>query len=110
MIGQKKPEPLYSTLSHVSELSDRIDDFIVGLADRLDNLQEADNAGDLKEANRLAEELANEGVVLGFEPLADFAAAVVTACERADAETVHERLRALTEVVQRVRLGHRGAA
>ena len=105
-----RPEPILSEFADDPTLDGRIDAFVVGLAERNDLIQDADGQGDLKQAGVLAANLVLEAAALGFPPLADAARAVQGACAAEDPERVHACVVELTQVVQRVRLGYRGAS
>ncbi len=104
-----KRTPLFSTRANDPDLLDSLDDFVLGLGERIDALQDAEIASDLARMGVLAGELRGAAADHGYEPLADCAADVKTACANGDAEAAHKGLLELTEIAQRVRLGHRGA-
>ncbi len=105
--GQRTP--IYSTRADDPELAPALDGFVVGLMERVDRLQDADSQDDLKDLAALASALVVEASALGFESLATCAAAVEAAGRGGDSDGAREALLALTEIAQRVRLGHRGA-
>lgn len=107
-MGQR-PEPIRSELALDPDMEERIDAFIFGLGERIDMIQEADRAGDLKTGARRLRELAREAGEVGFPQLEEAARAAARCGEDGDAARTHERIVAVTEMVQRVRLGHRGA-
>ncbi len=105
-----KRTPLLSTRANDPDVQDSLDAFVVGLGERIDALQDAEIASDLPRMGVLAGELRDAAADHGYELLADCAAGVRTACASGNAEVAHKGLLELTEITQRVRLGHRGAA
>lgn len=101
--------PIYSLLVDDEGLA-RLDAFVVELGERIDLIQEAELAGQLEEAAKRAAELAGEALALGLPPLAEAAEQVVASCRAAEAARAHADIVELTDVVTRVRLGHRGGA
>jgi len=101
--------PIHSLLGDDQSL-ERLDPFIVSLGERIDAIQDAEGRGHLEEAAKTALELASEAVELAIPPLALAAERVAVICRLDDRPRVHEAIVALTDVVRRVRLGHRGAA
>ncbi len=101
--------PLYSARAEDPALSDAIDRFVLGLAEAVDHLQDAHGAGDTPGLDRLARELAAEADALGYAPLARLAQAVASSAAQEKHEEARCGLVELTEIAQRVRLGHRGA-
>jgi hypothetical protein len=108
-MGRRGRKPIRSALAHDPDIEERLDAFIVGLGERIDLIQEAEQAGDLKASAQRARELAREAERLGFPPLADAALHAAASCEEENTAAAHARIVKLTDVVQRVRLGHRGA-
>ena len=86
-----------------------VDEFVVAVAERVDHLQDADSKGDLGELRRLAGQLVVDARGAGFDLVADVATAVESACLDRAHKPAHDGVVALTELAQRVRLGHRGA-
>ena len=109
MADASKRTPLFSTRANHPGVQDTLDDFVMSLGERIDALQDAEIASDLPRMGVLAGELRGAAADHGYEPLADCAAGVRTACASGDAEVAHKGLLELTEIAQRVRLGHRGA-
>ncbi len=107
----ERPErtPIYSTRADDAELAEALDGFVVGLMERIDRLQDAHAQDDLKDLASLASALVVEAGTLGYASLATDAAAVEAAGRAADPDAARDALVILTEVAQRVRLGHRGA-
>lgn len=104
-----RPQPLYSSLVDDPLCSEAIDEFVIGVAERIDHLQDADSKGDLRELSQLASQLVVDARSAGYDSLADIAAAVEAACEERASRRAHEGVVELTDLTLRVRLGHRGA-
>lgn len=99
--------PIHSLLVNDEDLAE-LDRFVVALGERIDTIQEADSQGRWDEVAKYAEELVHDATRMGLPPLAE-AAERLTACAlRGDPVRAHEEVVALTDVVLRVRLGHRG--
>jgi hypothetical protein len=105
----ERPLPLYSKLIDDPACSEAIDEFVVGVAERVDHLQDADSKGDLVELERLASELALDARSAGFDLLADVARSVQAACREGSKKPAHDGVVAVTDLACRIRLGHRGA-
>jgi hypothetical protein len=99
--------PIHSLLVDDEALV-RLDGFVVGLGERIDAIQDAEQSGALEEAAKTALELAGDARAMGLPPLAEAASLVALSCERGDTTRAHADIVALTDVVTRVRLGHRG--
>jgi len=106
--GDRIP-PVLSTRADDPEAAEALDAFVVGLAERIDGLQDTEASGDLASLADACRVLVAESAGLGYEPLAASASAVERACRAGDPGEAHKCLVELTEVSQRVRLGHRGA-
>jgi hypothetical protein len=104
-----RPGPIFSRLVDDPAFGEAIDEFVVGVAERVDHLQDADSKGDVGELRRLAAQLVVDARAAGFDLLADVAAAVESACLDRAPKPAHDGVVALTELARRVRLGHRGA-
>ena len=102
-------KPIYSTLVDELEYRDSIDEFVIGLAERIDRLQDAERAGDTVELSDLARFLGYDASKLGFDLIASVANGAESACHSGENELLHEQLLELTELAQRVRRGHRGS-
>jgi hypothetical protein len=101
--------PIHSLLVQ-DEALERLDAFVVALGERIDGIQEADRAGQWDEAGKYALELAADADQMGLPPLAEAAERVATSCRAGDGGRAHADIVELTDVVRRVRLGHRGGA
>ena len=87
----------------------RLDGFVVGLGESIDAIQDSEHGGQLEEAAKRAADLARDARSFGLPPLAIAAEQVVASCRGTDRARIHADIVALTDVVRRVRLGHRGA-
>jgi len=101
--------PILSSRSDASEIADEIEAFIVSLAERVDDLQDAEFKGDLHDLAGQARRLGTIANDLGFELLAATASDVERCCVTDSLDQVRETLIDLTEIAKRVRAGHRGA-
>jgi len=104
-----RPGPIFSRLLEDPAYGEAIDEFVVGVAERVDHLQDADSKGDVGELRRLASQLGVDARAAGFDLLADVAGAIESACLDRAYKPAHDGVVALTELARRVRLGHRGA-
>ena len=101
--------PIRPLLSDDESLA-RLDAFVVSLGESIDAIQDAEHAGQLENAAKRAADLARNAASLGLPPLANAAEQVVAACRSAMALDARDAIVVLTEVVRRVRLGHRGSS
>jgi HPt (histidine-containing phosphotransfer) domain-containing protein len=106
---EQKP-PIRSTQEDVIELADDINRFVIGLSEQIDSIQDAELTNDYRQMADLAGTLARDAERLGYPALAQMARTVASAAEDAKPEAVQEANFELTELAQRVRRGHRGAA
>jgi hypothetical protein len=102
--------PIFSTRADDPDLGEAIERFVVGLAERIDALQDAEGRGDLKLVASLVEPLGSEAEANGFGPFAVCAARLESACAAGRDDAAHRALVELTEIALRIRLGHRGAS
>jgi hypothetical protein len=105
-----RPTPIHSTRSDDVDLLDAVSDFVVGLAERVDLLQDAESAGDFEELRALSVRLAEEAAQYGYPALSEAAGRIRGACDEAKADQAQQALVDLTDIARRIRLGHRGAA
>ncbi len=103
-------KPIYSSRSEDASVDDAVDRFVICLAERIDTLQDAEADGDLAQLAALTGELIVEADTAGFGAFASTAEALEAACFGDEAKAAHERLLDLTEIAQRIRLGHKGVA
>jgi hypothetical protein len=104
-----RPRPIYSSFADDPAYTHRIDAFVLRVAERIDNLQDADIRGDLEALARLASDLGRDARAVGYEALARGAAVVEAACLADEAKEAHAGIVELTAIARLVRLGHRGA-
>jgi hypothetical protein len=102
-------KPILSSRSEEPEAASQIESFIVGLAERVDDLQDAEFKGDLEELSSMARTLGTTALDLGFDLLAASASDLERCCLSDSVEQVRETLIDLTEIAKRIRMGHRGA-
>ena len=101
-------KPIYSSHGGDPSTSADIDRFVIGLAERIDRLQDAEATGEISQLASLAGELSAGAAAAGFGPLASVAASLEAACAGGDSKDARERLLELTQIAQRVRLGYNG--
>lgn len=106
----KKDTPIYSAHDDKCEARDEISDFVIGLAERVDLLQDAEVDTSLEPLRALAAALASDSERLGFDLLADIARQVSDACAKQVPDPAQNSMIELTDIARRIRLGHRGAA
>ncbi len=106
---ERKP-PIRSTQEDIAELAEEIDRFVIGLGERIDAIQDAELAQCGGELASLARQLAGDADRLGYPAMAECARATAMAAEDSKTETARETIVELTDLAQRVRRGHRGAA
>ena len=102
--------PIRSTQEDVVELADAIDRFVIGLAERIDAIQDAEIARKTSEVAELARTLSSEADRLGYPGMAVSAKGVAMAAEDDVDDELQETIVELTELARRIRQGHRGAA
>ena len=106
---ERKP-PIRSTQEDVVELAEDIDRFVISLAERIDQIQDAELAQKSGEVAALARTLSRDADRLGYPGMAMSAKGVALAAEDSQMDELQETVIELTEMAQRVRQGHRGAA
>lgn len=106
---ERKP-PIRSTHEDIAELADALDRFVIGLADGVDAIQDAELAGDFSIVPKLARSMASDAERLGYPAMAVGARNVALAAEDGKADTLQDAIVELTDLAMRVRQGHRGAA
>ncbi len=110
MGDSSETQPLFSSFADDPALGGAIHEFVLGLAERIDALQDAYSRRDFKDLARLAGGLASHAVAAGFEPVASCASRIETTSLAQELEPSYRALVELTDLVRRARLGHRGAA
>lgn len=106
---ERKP-PIRSTQEDVAELAEDLDRFVIGLAERVDAIQDAEMARSWPDVALIARTLGNDAERLGYPAMAQNAKNVAMAAEDAKVEVLQEAVIDLTDLAQRIRRGHRGAA
>lgn len=104
------PKPIYSSRAGDPSIDEAVDRFVIGLGERVDQLQDTESEGALKKLAEFAGTLADEAEETGYGTLANAAHALESACLDRDSKLAREATIELTEITQRVRLGHKGAA
>jgi hypothetical protein len=102
-------KPIYT--SHVNDpaIRDAVDRFVIGLAERIDHLQDAEASRDFQLVAELAQTLMAEADQAGYGTLAGTAKSLGVATSQQEPRQIRLNLLELTEIVHRVRLGHKGA-
>jgi hypothetical protein len=106
----KRPTPILSTHADDPELRDAIDQFVIGLAERVDAVQDALCASDLGLLEGSSRLLGEDAGRLGYEALAVAARGTAAASAEGKADLAEDGVVEITQLAQRIRLGHRGAA
>jgi hypothetical protein len=101
--------PIFSRLEEAPEHRDAIDQFVVGLAERVDLLQDVECERDLERLGGLARELADISCAVGYPALTEAAERICRAAADDKPDEAEQALIEVTALSQRVRLGHRGA-
>jgi HPt (histidine-containing phosphotransfer) domain-containing protein len=102
-------KPILSSRSDELGAAEQIEGFVVGLAERVDDLQDAEFKGDMKELATMAHTLGTAAMELGFDLLAASASDLERCCLSDSVEQVRETLIDLTEIAKQIRMGHRGS-
>ena len=102
-------KPIHSSRSDEPGAAEQIEGFVIDLAERVDDLQDAEFKGDLKELATMANALGAAALELGFDLLAASASDLERCCLSDSVEQVRETLIDLTEIATHVRKGHRGS-
>jgi hypothetical protein len=110
MDPQWPQKPIFSSYAADPELEEQIAAFVIQMGERIDLLQDVEAEGDLALLRDLSEKFAADSRELGYEPLAEAAGRVVTACLERSPEGAHKHLADLTEISQGVRRGHSSSA
>jgi HPt (histidine-containing phosphotransfer) domain-containing protein len=102
--------PIFSTCEDDPSKGEAIHQFVIGLAEQVDTLQDAELEGDDDGLAKLADTLGKTASDLGYEPLAQISQVVATACREGKIEDAQAAMVELTLISSRVRRGHRGSA
>ncbi|MCA9509136.1 MAG: hypothetical protein R3E88_19515 [Myxococcota bacterium] len=106
----KPSPPIYSDFDEDLSMRDVVESFVIGLAERVDGLQDGEMAGDFGAISRAAGELAAAAREAGYPSIVDAAERVATASAARAGDEARKAIVELTELAQRVRRGSRGAA
>jgi methylphosphotriester-DNA--protein-cysteine methyltransferase len=102
--------PILSRLAEDPAEGEAVDAFVVGLAERVDALQDCEVRGAMDALSESLASLSEAAVKAGFDSLARVADAAQQACGAGDADATRNGLIELTDTARRIRMGHRGAA
>lgn len=102
--------PIFSSRANDPEYAEAIEAFVVGLAERIDDLQDAQARGDADLLATIARRLVVDAERLGYSYLAACAGQIEAAAQGENAEAARKSVVEATQVAQRIRLGHRGAS
>ncbi len=105
-----KQVPIYSSRDDDPELQDEISEFVIGLAEEIDRLQDTEANGELEYLDELSHHLEQRAQSYGYESLAAVVLSVRQACSERKPESARQALVELTDIGQRIRRGHRGSA
>jgi hypothetical protein len=108
MVQEKSP-PIYSTLEDDPSHSDAIDRFVIGLAENVDQIQDAELDADLRRLGELATRLGARADKLGYRPMAEIATILANACRDKKMEDAQAATVILTDISGCIRRGHRGS-
>jgi len=103
-------KPIYSVHEDDPGLQEPINDFVIALAERVDRLQDLHSCGQFARLGELSAELADEAERLGYPLLGTVARTAADASLEGKSEASEEALMEMTELAQRIRQAHRGAA
>ena len=103
-------KPIHSALAGDPDVDERIETFVVGLGEAVDQCQDLEAQADYAGLGQRARQLAADARELGYEPLAECVERMSVACGEANPEAVYKAVADLTDVAQRVRRGHRTCA
>jgi len=109
-MGDSSDDPILSRLADDPAEGEAIDAFVVGLAERVDTLQDCEARGALAPLSESVAALAADADKVGFDSLARVALSIRDACRAHAGDAARKGLVELTETARRIRLGHRGAA
>jgi len=106
----KLSPPIYSELDEDLAMRDVVETFIIGLAEIVDGLQDAESSGDFAAIDGAVDVLLTGARSAGYPALVMAAERISIASAARDGEDVRKGIVELTELAQRVRRGSRGAA
>ena len=102
--------PIYSQFDDDLSMREKVETFVVGLAEHVDGLQDAELSGDFAAIGDAAHDLVGGARAAGYPALVEVAELVLRACDERDGEEARKAIVEITELAQRVRRGSRGAA
>ena len=102
--------PVYSVLQACSELDESIHEFVVGLAEQVDLLQDDEQNSDFEGLEERAAILSGQAERMGYPELARLTQKVSAFCVGQMKDAVQKGLMEITEMARRIRMGHRGSA
>lgn len=103
-------KPIYSTHEEDPDLREPISDFVIGLAEAVDLLQDLHSEGNFKALAESCRTHAEDATRLGYPAFSGTAHDVALAADEEKAEATEEGLRELCDLALRMRQAHRGAA
>ncbi len=106
-MDDSRDDPIRSLRFDDPDLEERLDAFVVALGEQIDLIQEAERTGEWQELAARAEALAGEAESLGFPPLDRAARHAALLSKQGNPADTRKGVVDLTDVVRRVRLGHR---
>jgi hypothetical protein len=105
-----RPDPIYSVHEEDPDLGESINDFVIGLAERVDALQDLHSLADFTRLALQCVDLGDEARRLGYPLLESVAHAAGDACKAGKQDESEQALMEMSQLTQRIRQGHRGAA
>ncbi len=108
-MGERKTA-IRSFLEDDPDLADDISSFVIKLAEEVDDLQDAEASAQWEPLRDFSLNLARDADRCGFPGLSQIARGVARAAEDGKPDDARAGLVELTDMAQRIRLGHRGAA
>lgn len=106
----KRRKAVRSLREEEPDIEGSIDSFVIRLAEQIDHLQDAEQAGALDALSEQAFAIGEEADRLGYPDFARVVQKICVACGEDEAFSVRDQLSQLTELTRCIRLGHRGAA
>ena len=109
-IVEQRRKAVRSLCEEDPDLELEIDSFVIRLAEQVDHLQDAEQAGALDALSEQAASIGDQADRLGYPDFARIVQKICVACGEDEALFVREALGQLTELTRCIRMGHRGAA
>jgi hypothetical protein len=101
--------PIHSRFDDDPAYADAIDTFVVGIAERVDDLQDIEARGDMLGLVDAVTALGSVADHLGYPIMVASAGEVAEAARDRNGELARKALEDLTEIARRMRLAHRGS-